>query len=159
MFSSANEQFISGFDDYLLQLAVALAMFVIGLVAYVLLTPHKELALIRDGNPSAAVAFGGVVIGIAIPLGACLAHSFDVMDLLIWGVVTLLIQLIAFRVTDMFLHGLPRRIAEGDVAAALMVMSVKIGVALILAGAVSDPSLNMFRAATLYDAMHALALG
>jgi len=29
----------------------------------------------------------------------------------------------------------PRRIAEGDVAAALMVMSVKLGVALILAGA------------------------
>jgi putative membrane protein len=159
MFASANEQFISGFDDYLIQLAVALAIFVIGLVAYVLLTPHKELALIRDGNPSAAVAFGGVVVGIAIPLGACLAHSFSVMDLVIWGVVTLLIQLIAFRVTDMLLHGLPRRIAEGDVAAALMVMSVKLGVALILAGAVSDPALNMFRSSALDGLMRATALG
>jgi putative membrane protein len=159
MFASANEQFISGFDDYLIQLAVALAMFVVGLVSYVLLTPHKELALIRDGNASAAVAFGGVVVGIAIPLGACLAHSFGVMDLVIWGVVTLLIQLIAFRVTDLILHGLPRRIAEGDVAAALMVMSVKLGVALILAGAVSDPALNMFRSAALENLMRTIALG
>jgi putative membrane protein len=145
MFSAANEQFISGFDDYLIQLSVALAMFVIGLVAYVLLTPHKELALIREGNASAAVAFGGVVVGIAIPLGACLAHSFSVMELVIWGVVTLLLQLIVFRLTDLFLHGLPRRIAEGDVAAALMVMSVKLAVAIILSGAVADPALNMFR--------------
>lgn len=150
MFSSAaHDQFISGFDDYLVQLAVALAMFVMGLVAYVLLTPHKELALIREGNPSAAVAFGGVVIGLAIPLSACLSHSFGIMDLVIWGVVTLLIQLIAFRVTDMILHGLPRRIAEGDVAAALMVMSVKLGVAIILSGAVTDPALSNFRTAML----------
>jgi putative membrane protein len=159
MFASANAQFISGFDDYLIQLAVALAMFVIGLVSYVLLTPHKELALIRDGNPSAAVAFGGVVIGLAIPIGACLAHSLSVMDLVIWGMVTLLIQLIAFRVTDMFLHGLPRRIAEGDVAAALMVMSVKVGVALILAGAVSDPALDSIRSDALDGLMRATALG
>lgn len=147
MFSAANEQFISGFDDYLIQLGVALTMFFLGLVAYVLLTPHKELRLIREGNPSAAVAFGGVVIGLAIPLGACLGHSFSVMELVIWGIVTLLLQLIVFRVVDLFLHGLPARIADGDVAAALMVMSVKLGVAIILAGAVADPAINMFRSA------------
>jgi uncharacterized membrane protein YjfL (UPF0719 family) len=36
---------------------------------------------------------------------------------------------------------LPRRIAEGDVAAAIMLMSVKLGVGLIIAGAISDPGL------------------
>ena len=152
MDQAAIQSFVSGFDDFLIQLGVALAMFLGALVVYVLLTPHKELALIRNGNPSAAVAFGGVVVGLAIPLGSCLAHSFSVTELVIWGVVTLLIQLIAFRITDAFLHGLPRRIAEGDVAAALMVMSVKIGVALILAGAVADPSLNMFRDAMALSA-------
>lgn len=136
---SAVQSFVSGFDDFLIHLGIALSLFVGGLVVYVLLTPHKELKLIRDGNPSAAVAFGGVVIGLAIPLGACLANSSDVMEILIWGIVTLLVQLIAFRITDAILHGLPRRIAEGDVAAALMVMSIKIGLALILAGAMTDP--------------------
>jgi hypothetical protein len=46
-----------------------------------MMTPHKELALIRAGNPSASLAFGGVVVGLAIPLGSCLAHSFGVWDL------------------------------------------------------------------------------
>ena len=138
---SAVAAFVAGFPDFIAQLGVALAMFFGSIVIYVLMTPHKELALIREGNASAALGFGGIVVGLAIPLGACLAHAFSVWDVLIWGLVTLLFQLIAFRVTDMFLRHLPRRIAEGDVAAALMLMSVKLGVALILSGAISDPGL------------------
>lgn len=140
------QAFISGFDDFLIQTGVAMALFAGSVSIYVLLTPHKELTLIREGNPSAAVAFGGVLLGLAIPIGSCLAHSFGVIDLAIWGVVTLLIQLIAFRVTDIVLSDLPKRIVDGDVAAALTVFAVKVGVAIILAGAVSDPSLRMFRA-------------
>ena len=137
--------FVSGFPDFIVQLGVALGLFIASLVIYVLMTPHKELALIRAGNPSAALAFGGVVVGLAIPLGSCLAHAFSVFDLLIWGVVTLLIQLPAFRFADIFLRGLPRRIAEGDVAAAVFLMSVKIGLALILSGAVADPNVAIMR--------------
>jgi putative membrane protein len=144
-FTAPLNAFVAGFPDFIIQLSVALGLFVASLIIYVIMTPHKELALIRAGNPSAALAFGGVVVGLAIPLGNCLAHSFGVIDLLIWGVVTLLIQLIAFRFADMFLRGLPRRIAEGDVAAAVFLLSIKIGLALILSGAVADPNMSMMR--------------
>lgn len=144
-FSAPISQFVAGFPDFIIQLGVALGLFIASLIIYVIMTPHKELDLIRAGNPSASLAFGGVVVGLAIPLGSCLAHSFGVWDLLIWGVVTLLIQLLAFRFADMFLRGLPRRIAEGDVAAAVFLMSVKIGLALILSGAVADPNVSMIR--------------
>ena len=137
--------FVAGFPDFIIQLGVALGLFVASLILYVLMTPHKELQLIRAGNPSAALAFGGVVVGLAIPLGSCLAHSFGVWDLLIWGLVTLLLQLLAFRFADMFLRHLPRRIAEGDVAAAVFMMAVKIGLALILSGAVADPNVALLR--------------
>jgi putative membrane protein len=63
------------------------------------------------------------------------------MDLVIWGVVTLLLQILAFRFADIFLRHLPRRIAEGDVAAAVFLMSIKIGLALIIAGALADPAM------------------
>ena len=108
-------------------LGAALGLFIASLFIYTIMTPHKELALIRAGNPSAALAYGGVIVGLAIPLGSCLAHAFGLFDLLIWGVVTLLMQLLAFRFADIFLRGLPRRIAEGDVAAAVFLMSIKIG--------------------------------
>ena len=145
-FTAPLSAFVAGFPDFILQLAVALGLFVSSLIIYVIMTPHKELALIRAGNPSAALAFGGVVIGLAIPLGSCLAYAFGLWDLLIWGVVTLLLQLVAFRFADMFLRGLPRRIAEGDVAAAVFLMSVKIGLALIISGALADPSMSVYRA-------------
>ena len=144
-FTAPINSFVAGFPDFIIQLSVALALFVTSLIIYVLMTPHKELSLIRAGNPSASLAFGGVVVGLAIPLGSCLAHALGVVDLAIWGVVTLLLQLLAFRFADMFLRHLPRRIAEGDVAAAIFLMSVKIGLALILAGAVADPNVAMFR--------------
>ncbi|MBK6704954.1 MAG: DUF350 domain-containing protein [Hyphomonadaceae bacterium] len=144
--SAPLNAFVAGFPDFIIQLGVALGLFVASLVIYTLMTPHKELALIRAGNPSAALAYGGVIVGLAIPLGSCLEHSFGLFDLLIWGVVTLLIQLLAFRFADIFLRGLPRRIAEGDVAAAVFLMSIKIGLALIMAGAVADPNVQLFRA-------------
>jgi putative membrane protein len=145
MYFSEIQAFISGFPNFITQFGVAMGLFVVGLTTYVLLTPHKELALIRDGNASASLAFGAVVVGLAIPLGACLAHSLSLIDLTVWGTVTLLVQLIVFRVVDIFLRGLPRRIAEGDVAAAIFLMAVKLGVGIILAGALSDPSLSLFR--------------
>lgn len=144
--SAPLASFVAGFPDFIIQLAIALGLFVASLFIYTIMTPHKELALIRAGNPSASLAYGGVIVGIAIPLGSCLAHSFGVIDLIIWGVVTLLIQLLAFRFADIFLRGLPRRIAEGDVAAAVFLMSIKIGLALIMAGAVADPNVQLFRA-------------
>jgi putative membrane protein len=144
-FTAPINAFVAGFPDFIIQFGVALGLFIASLIIYVLMTPHKELALIRAGNPSASLAFGGVVVGLAIPLGNCLAHAFGVWDLLIWGVVTLLLQLLAFRFADIFLRGLPRRIAEGDVAAAVFLMSVKIGLAIILSGAVADPNVAMMR--------------
>jgi putative membrane protein len=144
-FTAPLNAFVAGFPDFIIQLGVALGLFVASLIIYVMMTPHKELALIRAGNPSAALAFAGVVVGLAIPLGSCLAHAFGVVDLIIWGIVTLLLQLIAFRFADMILRGLPRRIAEGDVAAAVFLLSVKIGLALILSGAVADPNMSLMR--------------
>lgn len=143
--SAPLNSFVAGFPDFIIQLGVALGLFVASLIIYTIMTPHKELALIRAGNPSASLAYGGVIVGLAIPLGSCLAHSFGLFDLLIWGIVTLLIQLLAFRFADIFLRGLPRRIAEGDVAAAIFLMSIKIGLALIMAGAVADPNVQLFR--------------
>jgi putative membrane protein len=142
-FNAPLNAFVAGFPDFIIQLGTAIGLFIVSLFIYTIMTPHKELALIRAGNPSAALAYGGVIVGLAIPLGSCLEHAMGLFDLVIWGVVTLLIQMLAFRFADIFLRGLPRRIAEGDVAAAVFLMSIKIGLALIVAGAVADPNMQL----------------
>lgn len=131
------QAFASGFPVLVLHLAVTFALLGFGAVAYALLTPWKEVALIRQGNSAAAVAFGGVLLGLAIPLAVSLSVSTTVRDIVIWGVATLALQLSAFRVVDMILTGLPQRIQQGEIAAAILLVAGKLATALILAAALT----------------------
>ena len=49
----------------------------------------------------------------------------------------LALQLLIFRLVDLALHGLPQRIAEGEVAAAALLVGAKLATALIIASAMA----------------------
>lgn len=128
---------ISGLPIFLLHLGVSFAVFLLALSAYLWLTPHKEMALIRDGNTAAAISLGGAAVGLAIPMAFCLSNSINVWDIVVWGVVTLFIQVVAFRLVDLVLHQLPKRIEHDEISAAVFLASMKIAVAMLNAAAVS----------------------
>lgn len=129
------QAFASGFPNALLNAGVALLILMLGAAVYALLTPHREIQLIREGNAAAAISFGGVLLGLSIPIAAALSHSTSVMEMAIWGVASLAVQLLVFRLTDMMLRGLPQRIQEGELSAAALLVGAKLAVALILAAA------------------------
>lgn len=129
------QAFASGFPVFLAHAGVTVLILLVAAAVYVLLTPHKEIALIRDGNTAAAVSLGGVLIGLAIPLSASLRASTNVIEIGLWGVVTVVVQLLVFRLVDLILHGLPRRIQDGEMSAAAMLVGAKIATALIIAAA------------------------
>jgi len=138
MLESAEVQaFATGFPTTLAHLGVTLALMFVGAALYALLTPWKEIALIREGNAAAAVAFSGVLVGLAIPLAVSLSVSTSIRDIAIWGVATVVLQLLAFRLVDMLLTGLPQRIKEGEIAAAVLLVGAKLSTALILAAALT----------------------
>ena len=131
------QSFLAGFPVLLLHFAVTLAMLAAGVAIYQLVTPYHEMRLIRDGNTAAAVSFSGAIVGMAIPLAICMATSVSIWDIVIWGVVTLLIQILAYRIGDALLKDLPSRIEAGEVGAATLVVSIKLAVAFINAAAVA----------------------
>ena len=131
------QAFATGFPVTLLHFVVALVILAAAATLYILLTPHKEIALIRDGNTAAAVSLAGVLIGLAIPLAVSLKASTTTVDRALWGVATVMVQLLVFRVVDLILHGLPKRIQDDEMAAAAMLVGAKLASALILAAAVS----------------------
>lgn len=131
------QAFASGFPVTLLHAGATLLMLFIGAFVYSILTPYKEIQQIRDGNSAAAVAYGGVIIGLAVPLAASMSASTSVREILIWGGATVLLQLFVFRLVDFLLAGLPQRIDEGEVSAAVLLVAGKLAVALILAAAVA----------------------
>lgn len=135
--SPEMQAFATGFPMTLLHAAVTVLLLVIGVTIYALMTPHKEVRLIREGNAAAALSLGGVLLGLAIPLAVSLAASTSVLEIGVWGVATVAVQMLVFRLADMVLRGLPGRIADGEVAAAALLVAAKLAVALILAAAVA----------------------
>ena len=131
------QAFATGFPTTVAQLGVTLALLAAGEVIDALLTPWKEITLIREGNAAAAVAFAGVLVGLAVPLAVSLSVSTSVRDIIIWGVATVVLQLLAFRVVDLLLTGLPQRIREGEISAAVLLVGAKLSTALILAAALT----------------------
>lgn len=131
------QAFATGFPLTLAHAGVTVAILFAGVTLYVLLTPHKEITLIREGNVAAAVSLGGVLVGLAMPLAVSLKASTTVVELGLWGVATVVVQLLIFRLVDLVLHGLPKRIQEGEMAAAAMLVGAKLATAMILAAAVA----------------------
>jgi putative membrane protein len=131
------QAFANGLLTTLTHVGVTMAMLIAGAAIYILLTPHREIKLIREGNAAAALSLGGVLTGLAIPLAASLAASTSVIEILLWGVATLALQLLVFRLTDMMLKGLPERINEGEVSAAALLVGAKIATAIIIAAGVA----------------------
>lgn len=135
--SAEVQAFATGFPTTLAHLGVTLALLAAGATLYALFTPWREISLIRDGNAAAAVAFSGVLLGLAIPLAVSLSVSTSIKDIVLWGVATIVLQLLAFRLVDMLLTGLPQRIREGETAAAVLLVGAKLATALILAAALT----------------------
>ena len=119
------------------QLATTLALLGIGFACYNLLTPFHERELVRQGNVAAGVVVAGTLVSIAIPLAATLATSASTLDILIWGLVALVIQLLAFLAAAFMIKGLRAMIEAGNVAAALVLVGIQLAVALLNAGSMA----------------------
>jgi putative membrane protein len=131
------QAFATGFPVTLLHAGITVVILFAAAGLYIMLTPHREITLVREGNAAAAVSLGGVLIGLAIPLAVSLKASTTLIELALWGVAITLVQLLVFRLVDLVLHGLPRRIQDDEMAAAAMLVGAKVATALILAAAVS----------------------
>ena len=131
------QAFAAGFPATLAHAAVSLLLLGLGAVIYALMSPHREIREIRDGNAAAAVSFGGTLIGLAVPLAFSLTASTSMEELALWGVAIMAVQLLLFRIVDFVLKGLPQRVQEGEIPAAVVLVSAKLACALVLAAAVA----------------------
>lgn len=132
------ESLLQGVPVLLLHLAVSVFVLVAALAIYLSISPYRQIALVRAGNTAAALVMGGTAVSLALPLAFCLAGAVNVWDILLWGIVTLAVQVITAVLVDLLiLPNLPRRIANGDMAAASLVTGFKLSIAALLAASVA----------------------
>jgi putative membrane protein len=128
---------LQGLPVFMAHSATAILIFVLSVTVYTWITPPHELRLIRQNNTAAAIALSGAMLGLAVPLGFCLAGSVNLPDLVIWSLVIVALQLIAFKIIDLLLRDLSQRIETGELAAAIALAGAKLSIGVLTASAIA----------------------
>ncbi|MCY4191192.1 MAG: DUF350 domain-containing protein [Rhodospirillaceae bacterium] len=131
------QSILSGAPFLLLHAGVTIAMLVVGTMLYMWMTPYEDLGQIREGNSAAGIALGGATLGMAIPLAITLRGSVSIWDIILWGILIIILQMAVFRVMDIILKDLAKRIENGEVGAAVLLACAKISVGAINAAAIA----------------------
>jgi putative membrane protein len=124
-----------GLPMLLLQFVLVLVLLIVGIAIYMAVTPFRERELLRQGNAAAATVLGGALVALAIPLAALLATTGALLDILVWDVVALLLQLLTVAVVFQLLRGMRTMIEAGQVAGAIPLVAAQLAIALLSAAA------------------------
>jgi putative membrane protein len=128
---------LAGFDDFVVYFAASLAMVALFLAVYVRITPYREFELIRAGNAAAAASLSGALLGFVLPLASAVAHSVNLVDMAIWGVIALAVQIAGYGVARTLLPGIASSIPSGNVAHGVFVGVLSLAVGILNAACMS----------------------
>lgn len=129
--------FLASIGAFALYLFVSLMLMTGFVFAYLRSTPHDEFAHLRKGNTAAAIGLGGALVAYAIVLSRAVGFSSDILELILWGLIGLAIQVIGHHVLSRFIPRLYIAIEEGDVASGVMKASVALTLGLLNAASMS----------------------
>ena len=135
-----NEQlvtFLANLSEFLLYFVVASALALLFAFIYTRATRHDELALIKKNSTAAAVAFSGSMIGFALPLASTMINSLNVVELVLWGMVALVVQVLVYLLIRLPMPRISERIEADEVAAGIW-----LGTCSIVAGILNAASMT-----------------
>jgi len=126
--------FVEAMPHFLAYFAVAVGLAGVFLALYVMITPHKEFALIREGNSAAAIQLSGTFLGFAVPMAVVIGHSVNIPDMLLWGGVAALVQAgVFFVISRLLFKEISERIAQRCVASGIFVGGMGLGFGILQA--------------------------
>jgi putative membrane protein len=118
-------------------LAIAVGLLLVFLFLYSRITPHAEFELIRDGNSATAIALAGALLGFVVPLASNIAHSQNIPDMLVWGVVAMAVQIAIVLVIKIAAPHLYQRVDDGQVATAVLLATISLCVGILNAACIT----------------------
>jgi putative membrane protein len=124
-----------GLPMLILQVVTCAVLLAVGVMIYIRLTPFREREMVAEGNPAAGTVLAGAILALAIPLAAMLATSVTFVDILVWGVVALVLQLLTLGAVALGMRNFRGMIESGNIAAAITLAGAQIAVALLNAAA------------------------
>lgn len=126
--------FTETLPHFLAYFGSAVALAVVFLFLYSMATPHKEFTLIGQGNAAAATQLTGTFLGFAVPVAVVIGNSVSIPDMLLWGAVAAVVQLVVFVVIARLLFKqISQKIAEDCMASGIFVGGMGLGTGILQA--------------------------
>jgi putative membrane protein len=122
--------------NFLIYLGVALLLLLIGMILFEKSTTKiNEFQLIREKNISAALSLGGKLIGLAFVLGSSIEHSISLLDMVIWGAIGIVAQIITFIIAELVTirFSINQAIKEDNRAVGVILFTLSISVGWVVA--------------------------
>lgn len=115
--------------SYFAYLSSGIALMLSFMMAYERITPYAEIRLIREGNLTAGLSFGGALLGFTLSLASSALHASSWTGFLGWGALAGLMQLVAFLIVAFGLRQVREHVENDNraVGLALFFMSVSVG--------------------------------
>ncbi|MDA2394246.1 DUF350 domain-containing protein [Bacillus cereus] len=125
--------------NFLLYLAVTLGLLCIGLFLMEVTTKVKEFKLMAQGNKAVSYVLGGRLLGLAIVLYSTAANSISLLDMISWGAVGILAQIIVFYLAEWFTprFNINKSLEEDNQAVGLFLMFLSLSIGIVIAGCIT----------------------
>jgi putative membrane protein len=111
--------FLASLSEFLIFFVAAAVLTIVFVVIYTRVTRHDELALIKKNSTAAGIAFAGSLIGFALPLASTMINSVTVVEMVLWGVVALIVQVLVYLLIRLPMPRISERIEADEVAAGI----------------------------------------
>ncbi len=109
--------FLANLSDFLVFFVVAVVLTILFLLIYTRVTRHNEFALIKQQSVAASIAFSGSMIGFALPLASAMIDADTVVEMVLWGLVALIVQLLIYQLIRLPMPRISERIEANEIAA------------------------------------------
>ena len=125
--------------NFLSYLGVAMGLLVIGTALFEVTTKNKEFSLIAQGNKTAAYVLGGRLLGLAIVMYSAIANSVSIIDMIIWGAIGIVAQIVVFYLAEILTptFSLNDAIDQDNQAVGLFLLMLSISIGLTIAGSLT----------------------
>ncbi len=135
--------------SFLTYLGISIPLLILGMLVFVFTTPYREYQLIREGADTddiqkrlaaqaAAIELSGKILGLSIVLASVIFNSLNLTDLLIWGGIGVLFQVVIFYLFHFLTpFSVLKEIPKGNIAVAIFSFSLSIVSGLLLAALIS----------------------
>ncbi|SKA22737.1 putative membrane protein [Trichlorobacter thiogenes] len=126
-----------GMIDFAKYFVAALGFLLVFCAIYCKITPYDELKLVREGKTAPAISFGGAFIGFVLPLHSAITHSVGFLDMLIWALVAMVVQILVFSVVRVIFKDLVKQIEDNQVASATLLAFFSVSIGLLNAASMT----------------------